>query len=71
MRSVEVLIGKKWVIDEVAVLIVRGIFRMTMEGYSLFEIAKQLSDEYILIPACHQAQLGVGLRQNREIREEP
>ena len=41
---------------------------MTIEGYGPFQIAKQLTAEHIPIPACHQAQLGVGLWQNREIK---
>lgn len=31
----------KWVIDEVAAPIVRRIFRMTLEGYEPYQIAKQ------------------------------
>ena len=57
----------KWVIDEVAAPIVRRIFRMTLEGYSPFQIAAQLSSEHIPVPVYHQAQLGVGLWQNRKI----
>ena len=55
-------------IDEVAAPIVRRIFRMTLEGYGPYQIAAQLSDEHIPVPAYHQAQLGVGLWQNREIK---
>ena len=58
----------KWVIDEVAAPIVRRIFRMTLEGYGPYQIATQLTEEYIPIPAYHQAQLGVGLWQSREIK---
>ena len=55
-------------IDEVAAPIVRRIFRMTLEGYGPFQIATQFTAEHIPIPAYHQAQLGVGLWQNREIK---
>ncbi len=58
----------QWVIDEVAAPIVRRIFRMTLEGYGPYQIATQFTTEHIPIPACHQAQLGVGLWQNREIK---
>lgn len=58
----------KWVIDEVAASNVRRIFRMTLEGYGPYQIATQLTAEHIPIPAYHQAQLGVGLWQNREIK---
>jgi DNA invertase Pin-like site-specific DNA recombinase len=58
----------KWVVDEVAAPIVRRIYRMTMEGYGPYQIAEHLTAEHIPIPAYHQAQLGVGLWQNREIK---
>ncbi len=58
----------KWIIDEVAAPIVRRIFRMTLEGYGPYQIATQFTAEHIPIPAYHQAQLGVGLWQNREIK---
>ena len=58
----------KWVIDEVAAPIVRRIFRMTLEGYGPYQIAKRLSEEHIPVPAYHQAKLGVGLWQSREIK---
>ncbi len=58
----------QWVIDEVAAPIVRRIFRMTLEGYGPYQIATQFTAEHIPIPAYHQAQLGVGLWQNREIK---
>lgn len=57
---------EKWIVDEEAAAIVRRIFRMTMEGYGPYQIAKKLSEDKIPIPAYHQAQLGVGLHQNRE-----
>jgi DNA invertase Pin-like site-specific DNA recombinase len=58
----------KWIIDEVAAPIVRRIFRMALEGYGPYQIATQFTAEHIPIPAYHQAQLGVGLWQNREIK---
>jgi len=58
----------KWIIDEAAASIVRRIFQMTLEGYGPYQIAAQLSDEHIPVPAYHQAQLNVGLWQNREIK---
>ena len=36
--------------------------------HSPYQIATQFTAEHIPIPACHQAQLGVGLWQNREIK---
>ena len=60
---------EKWIIDGEAAEIVRRIFRMTMEGYGPYQIAKKLSEDKIPIPAYHQAQLGVGLYQNREFKD--
>ncbi len=42
---------------------------MTLEGYGPYQIAAQLSSEHIPVPACHQAQWGVGLWQNRDPHE--
>lgn len=41
---------------------------MTLEGYGPYQIAVQLSSEHIPVPAYHQAQLGMGLWQNREFK---
>lgn len=41
---------------------------MTLGGYGPFQIAAQLSAEYIPILAYHQAQLGIELWQNRKIK---
>ena len=60
---------EKWIIDGEAAEIVRRIFRMTMEGYGPYQIAKKLSEDKIPIPAYHQSQLGVGLHQNREFKD--
>lgn len=57
---------EKWIVDEEAAVIVRRIFRMTMEGYGPYQIAKKLSEDKIPMPAYHQAQLGVGLHQHKE-----
>ncbi len=57
-----------WIIDEEAAQIVRRIFRLTLEGYGPFQIAKILEEEKIEIPAVHQSRLGMGLWQNREIK---
>lgn len=57
---------QKWIVDEEAAVIVRRIFYMTMQGYGPYQIAQKLSEEKIPIPGHHQAQLGVGLYQNRK-----
>lgn len=59
---------EKWIIDEEAAVIVRRIFRMTMEGYGPYQIARKLSEDKIPIPGYHQAQLGLGLYQHKEFK---
>lgn len=58
-----------WIVDEEAAAIVRRIFRMTMEGYGPYQIAKKLSEEKIPIPGYYQAQRGLGLHQNRKFKD--
>ncbi len=60
---------EKWIVDEEAAVIVRRIFRMTMEGYGPYQIAKKLSEEKIPIPGYYQAQRGLGLHQNRKFKD--
>ncbi len=59
----------KWIVDEEAAAVVRRIFRMTIEGFGPYQIAKKLSENKIPIPRYHQAQLGLGLHQNREFKD--
>ncbi len=59
---------EKWIVDEEAAVIVRRIFRMTMEGYGPYRIATKLSEDKIPIPGYHQAQLGLGLHQHKEFK---
>ena len=60
---------EKWIVDEEAAVIVRRIFRMTMEGYGPYQIAQKLSEEKIPIPGYYQAQRGLGLHQNRKFKD--
>lgn len=60
---------QKWIIDEEAAVVVRRIFYMTMQGYGPYQIAEKLSEEKIPIPGYHQAQLGLGLHQNRKFKD--
>lgn len=59
----------KWIVDEEAAAVVRRIFRMTMEGYGPYQIARKLSEEHIPIPAHYQTMLGVGLFQSRKLKD--
>lgn len=55
----------KWIIDEEAAIVVKRIFKMTMDGCGPYQIAKCLSSEKVEMPGYHQAQLGIGLFQHK------
>ena len=59
----------QWVIDPVAAPIVKRIFEMTMDGKGPYQIANILAGEHVEIPAYHHKKLGIGLWQNREIKD--
>ena len=48
-----------WVVDDVAASVVRRIFRMTIEGFGPFHIAKTLSEEKVERPSYHQYKAGI------------
>jgi hypothetical protein len=54
-----------WEIDPEAAEVVRRIFRMTIEGYGITQIALRLQRDKIYAPAYHQAQNGTGAFKNR------
>ena len=50
----------QWVIDEEAAEVVRGIYRMSLEGKGPYEIARILSEEQIERPSYYLAKRGLG-----------
>ena len=58
-----------WIVDEEAAEIVRRMFRLTLEGKAPYQICKIFESEKIEIPAVHQKKQGLGLWQNREIKD--
>ena len=58
-----------WIVDEEAAEIVRRMFRLTLEGKGPYQICKIFESEKIEIPAVHQKKQGLGLWQNREIKD--
>lgn len=50
----------KWIIDEEAADVVRRIFRLTIEGYGPYEIARMLFDDKVEAPAVYFARRGIG-----------
>jgi len=47
-----------WIIDEPAAAVVRRIFRLTLEGKGLYQIACILSDEKVLVPSHYLKMTG-------------
>jgi hypothetical protein len=58
-----------WIVDETAAVIVRRVFQLTMEGKGPYQICCILTAEKIPIPAYHQAQQGIGLWKNRQVKD--
>lgn len=50
---------KRWIIDEEAASVVRRIFKMTLEGFGLGEIATQLDKDGIMTPTNYWLSRGV------------
>ena len=49
----------KWVVDEAAVLIVKRIFKLCMEGRGPMQIAKLLQEEKVLNPTSYKKREGI------------
>jgi hypothetical protein len=58
-----------WIIDEPAAAVVRLIFRLTMDGKGLFQIACHLTESKIPIPAHYHAMRGLGKWTKRQIKD--
>ena len=52
---------KRWIIDEEAAVNVRRIFRMTMDGYGIMEIASALDKDGILTPTHYRLNKGMNI----------
>lgn len=55
----------KWIIDEEAAAVVRRIFRLTIEGYGPYEIARMLFDDKVEAPAVYFARRGIGVWKSK------
>ena len=49
----------KWVVDEVAALVVKRIFKLCMEGRGPMQIAKLLQEEKVLNPTAYKKREGI------------
>jgi len=54
-----------WLIDEEAAAVVRRIFRLTIEGFGPYEIARMFFDEKIDAPAVYFAKRGMGVWKSK------
>ena len=50
---------ERWIVDEDAATVVRHIFRLSIEGYGIGQIARILREERVERPSYHMAKLGV------------
>lgn len=55
-----------WLIDEEAAAVVRRIFRLTIEGFGPYEIARMLFDDKVEAPAVYFAKRGIGIWKGKE-----
>jgi hypothetical protein len=58
-----------WIVDEEAAAVVRQVFRLTLEGKGLFQIACHLTESKIPVPARYHAMKGVGKWVNRPLKD--
>lgn len=54
-----------WHIDEEAAAVVRRIFRLTIEGYGPYEIARILFEDKVEAPAVYFAKRGIGVWKSK------
>ena len=56
----------KWLVDEEAAAVVRRIYRLTIEGFGPYEIARKLFDDKVETPAVYLAKRGIGVWKSKE-----
>jgi len=61
----------KWIIDEEAALIVRRIFRLSIEGHGPYQIARILAEDKVERPSYYLAQRGTGNHMSNFSAEHP
>ena len=55
----------RWIIDEEAAMVVRRIFRLTIDGHGPYEIARMLFDDKVETPAVYAAKRGIGVWKSK------
>ena len=56
----------KWVIDEEAAAVVRRIFRLTIDGFGPYDIARILYEDKVETPAVYFGKKGMGVWKSKE-----
>lgn len=56
----------KWIIDEEAAAVVRKIFRLTIEGFGPYDIARILYEDKVETPAVYFGKKGMGVWKSKE-----
>ena len=60
---------ENWIVDPEAAAVVKRIFNLTMEGYGPYQIARQLKEQGVEIPAVHLARYGEGVNKNKTVKD--
>jgi len=60
---------ENWLVDEYAAENVRSIFRWTMEGLGMYQIACKLKELQILIPSAYLATHNEGVNKNKTFKD--
>ena len=58
-----------WIVDEEAAEVVRRIFRLTIEGFGPFQIARILKEDKIEMPSVHLARYNEGVNKSKEFKD--
>jgi DNA invertase Pin-like site-specific DNA recombinase len=60
---------ENYIVDEEAAEVMRSIFRMTMEGFGPYQIARKLTEQKIEIPSVHLARHGEGVNKTKTMKD--
>ena len=60
--------GNHWIIDDEAAAVVRRIFRLTIEGYGPYQIARILEEDQVEIPSVHMGRYNQGVNRNKQVK---
>ena len=60
---------ENWIVDPEAAAVVKQIFNLTMEGYGPYQIARQLKEQNIEIPAVHLARYNEGVNRTKPVKD--